>query len=113
LLTFFAGRAVNALPVPVGSSSPALVPLSFAIAFPHAFAAALFLGVVEGFGAFRGSEISAQSEPGDVDPPAPSSAIAAKMSSEAGGSAPSPPPYLDSQDALECKILCVPGLPDH
>jgi hypothetical protein len=87
--------------------------LSFAMAFPRAFAAALFLGVVVGFGAFRGGEISAQSEPGDVDPPARSSAMDASMCSGAGGSALSPPHCLDSQDALACKILCVPGLPDR
>lgn len=37
------------------------------------FEASFFLDIAAGFKAFAGGDISAQSEPGDMDPPAPSS----------------------------------------
>jgi hypothetical protein len=114
LLTFFAGRTVNAVVVPVGSSLPAHASFFFAMAFPRAFATSLFLGVVVGLGVFAGGDIKAQFEPGNVDPPpAPSSAIVASTYSGAGGSALSLPPCPDSHNSFACNIWSVPRLPDR
>jgi hypothetical protein len=110
LFAFFAGRAVNAVAVPVGSSLSAHASLSFAIAFPRAFAATLFLSVVAGLGAFAGGDIKAQSEPGDVDL---HSVVRNCYLHVFGSSILSLPPCSDSQNSLACNFWSVPRLPDR
>jgi hypothetical protein len=72
-VALFEGRIASDTSIATKSSFSTSVAPSFASAFPRALEVDLFFGVVASLSGSGEGEISAQSEPGDKGPPAPSS----------------------------------------
>lgn len=80
MLTFLEGGIVKTISGCPSEFFSAPNALSFARAFPRAFATGFFFGFGATLMNFAGGDINAQSDPGDKDPSAPPSTVVASSS---------------------------------
>jgi hypothetical protein len=126
-VALFEGGIASDTSIAAKSSFSTSVAPSFASAFPRALEVDLFFGVVASLSGSGEGEISAQSEPGDKGPPAPSSVGVASVGlviedttfdctpsslipARGGGCVLLQPLCYDSRIALACNSECPPIL---